>query len=150
MPGYSKLYDDFEKPRREGKYKGSSLKKHMEKYRHTSGLTEAPIWEQAFSLLDRMLTMDPQKRITAAEAKEHRYFKVFWKSFKENLRRKKFCPQIFKSLKIFFSCSLNQHLQVMSLLDVKYPILEGNFLKMNQRIEIVDLNNRFFFAKIFY
>uniref|UniRef100_A0A915NU90 Cyclin-dependent kinase 8 n=1 Tax=Meloidogyne floridensis TaxID=298350 RepID=A0A915NU90_9BILA len=76
MPGYSKLYDDFEKPRREGKYKGSSLKKHMEKYRHTSGLTEAPIWEQAFSLLDRMLTMDPQKRITAAEAKEHRYFKL--------------------------------------------------------------------------
>nr|CAD2152555.1 unnamed protein product [Meloidogyne enterolobii] len=76
MPGYSKLYDDFEKPRREGKYKGSSLKKHMEKYRNTSGLTETPIWEQAFSLLDRMLTMDPQKRITAAEAKEHRYFKL--------------------------------------------------------------------------
>jgi hypothetical protein len=84
MPGYQKLFDDFEKTRREGKYKSSSLKKHMEKYRHSSGLTEPQTWEQAFVLLEKMLTMDPQKRIIAAEAKEHKYFKVFL--YKKNLK----------------------------------------------------------------
>ena len=62
--------------RREGKYKASSLKSHMGKYRNVSGLTEPQTWEHAFSLLERMLTMDPQRRISAAEAKEHKYFKV--------------------------------------------------------------------------
>lgn len=76
MPGYQKLNEDFDKPRREGKYKGASLKKYMEKYKQISGLPEPQTLEETFFLLDKMLTMDPQKRITAAEAKEHKYFKL--------------------------------------------------------------------------
>ncbi|KAL3072663.1 hypothetical protein niasHS_017637 [Heterodera schachtii] len=64
MPGYDKLKDDFGKQL--NRFKESSLRRHMDKHRPG---------EQAFSLLERLLTMDPLKRITAAEAKEHKYFK---------------------------------------------------------------------------
>jgi serine/threonine protein kinase len=76
MPGYQKLQEDFEKRRKDGKYRNSSLEIHMQKFRNSSGLSEQQTWEQAFLLLSRMLTMDPQKRITAAEAREHKYFKA--------------------------------------------------------------------------
>ncbi|KAI3410355.1 hypothetical protein GPALN_004456 [Globodera pallida] len=64
MPGYEKLKDDFAKDLH--RFKDASLRRHMDKHRPG---------DQAFSLLERLLTMDPLKRITAAEAKEHKYFK---------------------------------------------------------------------------
>uniref|UniRef100_A0A914HJU0 Cyclin-dependent kinase 8 n=1 Tax=Globodera rostochiensis TaxID=31243 RepID=A0A914HJU0_GLORO len=64
MPGYDKLKDDFTKDLH--RFKDASLRRHMDKHRPG---------DQAFSLLERLLTMDPLKRITAAEAKEHKYFK---------------------------------------------------------------------------
>ncbi|KAI3410351.1 hypothetical protein GPALN_004452 [Globodera pallida] len=64
MPGYEKLKDDFAKELH--RFKDASLRRHMDKHRPG---------DQAFSLLERLLTMDPLKRITAAEAKEHKYFK---------------------------------------------------------------------------
>ncbi|KAF7634908.1 Protein kinase domain-containing protein [Meloidogyne graminicola] len=76
MPGFKKLEDDFEKFVRDKKYQNSTLKRHMEKYRQSSGLVDYPLWNETFSLLEKMLTMDPLKRISAAEAKEHKYFKL--------------------------------------------------------------------------
>ncbi|VDD86751.1 unnamed protein product [Enterobius vermicularis] len=64
MPEYQKLIQDFKRT----SYANCTLQRYMEKHKIRA---ETP----AFSLLQRLLTMDPIKRITAQEALDDDYFK---------------------------------------------------------------------------
>uniref|UniRef100_A0A0N5AQQ4 Cyclin-dependent kinase 8 n=1 Tax=Syphacia muris TaxID=451379 RepID=A0A0N5AQQ4_9BILA len=64
MPEYQKLLQDFKRTN----YANCTLQRYMEKHKIRAET-------RAFSLLQRLLTMDPIKRITAQEALEDPYFK---------------------------------------------------------------------------
>lgn len=65
MPEYQKLTHDFKKQQ----FANCSLQKHMDRFKIRSD-------SSTFSLLQKLLTMDPLKRISAEEAMEHQFFKV--------------------------------------------------------------------------
>ncbi|KAH7706606.1 Protein kinase [Aphelenchoides avenae] len=64
MPEYQKLTHDFKKQQ----FANCSLQKHMDRFKIRSD-------SSTFSLLQKLLTMDPLKRISAEEAMEHQFFK---------------------------------------------------------------------------
>ncbi|KAE9555935.1 hypothetical protein FO519_000791 [Halicephalobus sp. NKZ332] len=63
MPDYPKLVNDF----KANSYQASSLQKYMNKYKITPN-------QSAFQLLEKLLTMDPTRRITAEQALNDPYF----------------------------------------------------------------------------
>ncbi len=65
MPEYPKLSTDFKR----ANYQHASLQRYMDKNKIKSDT-------KAFNLLQKLLTMDPTKRISAQESLDDPYFKV--------------------------------------------------------------------------
>ena len=65
MPEYDTLMKDFKK----NNYTNCSLDKYMNRYKIKPD-------SKAFLLLQKLLTMDPTKRITAEQARADSYFQV--------------------------------------------------------------------------